>query len=223
MRLYDETGALLSDHSGVQVSLYEDETVSTLTAANGSFTLANVLSGPHRLVMKKRVQGRFFGTYYTNEINTTDPVYSLPQPVALGLQQNDGYTFTYIGDRVNQRLIIRGQRLQNSTFATQSLYHRVFLGHGVGYHGVVELSYFKYSRLYRNNLPNGFADTISYAAMASAGITGGTHIAITSDNPRADSCIAPFTSSFPNDNRIVFAKAYPATVWPGHGPFGVIL
>jgi hypothetical protein len=223
VQLHDETGTLLTDHSGVKVSLYDDPNVSTLTAANGSFTLVGVAAGPHRLVMEKQIPGRHFGTYFTDEISTTSQVYTLPRPVALGLAQTDTYYISHVVDPQNSRLIIRGQRIPATSFPTQSLYHRIYLDNSFIASGLAVLSLFKYSRMHRNNLPSGFADTISYATLAMHNITAGANLLAISDNPKADSCLAPYPSPVPGDNRIKFALRYPADGYTDQSPMLISL
>ena len=62
--LYDERGTALSDNSGTMVSLYENASLSTQTAADGSFSLPNVPTGTYRLKVEKAALPFNYGTYY---------------------------------------------------------------------------------------------------------------------------------------------------------------
>jgi hypothetical protein len=213
--LHDLTGALLTDYSGTVVKLYDAPSISTTTAADGTFSLANVTAGPHRLQFENYVKATpvtiIYGTYYTDEISTAAPVYALPATIHLGQKPfYTSYTVTYRSDKANQRFIINGVRNAITPNITPSQYHRVFLDIPVGYDGGTDLHYFRYSKLYRNNMPSGFSDTISFATLTAKNVRQSSSMMVTSDNPKADSCIAPFPSGFPNDNSVTFARSYPA-------------
>ncbi|WP_157807547.1 hypothetical protein [Hymenobacter chitinivorans] len=64
--------------------------------------------------------------------------------------------------------------------------------------------------LRRNATATGFSDTIPYSKLTAAGLGRGLFVSAYGDNPAADSCIAPFASTFPNDKTIRFAQRFPA-------------
>ncbi|UOE32529.1 carboxypeptidase-like regulatory domain-containing protein [Hymenobacter monticola] len=211
--LHDEAGALLPDHSGTVISLYDAPATSTTTDADGSFSLANVAAGAHRLQIYKSVGTVSYGTYYTDEIATTAATYLLPQTVHLGrrlLGPQNYYDITYRSDNANKRLIVSGVRKTTITTDTRALYHRVFLDLPVGYDGGLDLSSFKFSRLYRNNLTTGFSDTIPFSVLTAQNVRPYVTMVVLNDNPRTDSCIAPFISTFPNGKTVRFARSYPS-------------
>ena len=53
--LYDEFGAAIPNASGVAVSLYDDTSVNTQTAADGCFTLRATTTGAQRIVFKSSI------------------------------------------------------------------------------------------------------------------------------------------------------------------------
>lgn len=190
--LYDERGTALTDNSGATVSLYEDASISTTTAVDGSFSLANAPLGPHRIKIEKCSAPICYGTYYTDVINTTAPLYALDRTIRIGRKSDAGYRIQYVFDRVNRQIVVNGTRDQPSNATdTRLLFHRVLFGFYMIHSGIGDPQSSKYSVLRQNNLLNGFSDTISYAQLASANVIAGD-MAVSTDNPRADSCSTPF-------------------------------
>jgi hypothetical protein len=211
--LYDEQGIALSDNSGATVSLYDNPGVSTSTAADGSFMLTNVAAGRHRLKVEKYPAPSYYGTYYSDELEATAATYALPKPIHLGqrlLSTQNYYSVTCRKDNTNNYVIISGVRHTTIATDTRSLYHRIFIDAPVGYDGYLELQSFNLNQNVRKKLATGFSDTIRYAALTAANARQSTNLVVLNDNPKADSCIAPVESTFPNDKTIVFARAYPA-------------
>ena len=211
--LHDEAGTLLPDHSGIVVSLYDTPNVSTTTTADGRFSLANVAAGSHRLQFQKSAGPLYYGTYYTDEITATAPIYALPRTIHLGqrlMGPQNYYAVTYSSDNANKRFIVTGVRKTSISTNTGSLYHRIFLDLPVGYDGSLDLSDFKYSKLYHNNMASGFSDTIPFSVLAAKTVRQSTYMVVLNDTPKTDSCTAPFSSTFPNNNAIKFARSYPA-------------
>lgn len=209
VQLYDEFQTRLTDNSGVKVSLYDDPDVATQTAADGTFTLSGVPAGEHRLLVFKS----YYGLYHTDPLAVADGgTLALGRTVALAQRMTTDLAYSCQAFRSAGYMVVRGTYLNVAASDTRPRYHRTMFDSMMGYDGAVTLFAFNYSKLRRDNLPNGFADTIRYSTLNAHGISRSTMLLIGPDNAAADSCIAPFTSSFPNDQTVRFGKYYPCYV-----------
>lgn len=188
--LYDEYGTILSDHSGAIVSLNEDASISTTTAVDGSFTLANAPLGPHRIKIEKKNSSLGYGSYYTDLITTTASNYVFPKTIRIGQISDAFYDVQYSFDRVNKRIVLNGTRNRSTATDVHRLFHSVVFNFSLFHTDQGDQFSSTYSVLRRNNLSNGFRDTISYAQLAAANISAGM-MAVCTDNPMADSCSTP--------------------------------
>ncbi len=212
--LYDERGDALSDNSGATVSLYEDASISTQTAADGSFSLPNIPAGTHRLKVEKAALPLSYGTYYTlKKLDASTPVYTLPAPIHLGQFSTATYDWTVTVDPINRYFIFRGTRNQTAATDTRLLYHRLMFGFDVS----DVTPYFqssKYSIMVRNNLASGFSDTVSFDKLAAKTLNNDLEAGICSDNPMADSgavLFSPFNAFTSGPQTPPYlVKGYPA-------------
>ncbi|PJJ54739.1 carboxypeptidase-like regulatory domain-containing protein [Hymenobacter chitinivorans] len=104
VKLHDEFGAALTDHSGATVALYDDASITTQTAADGTFTLTGATPGKHRLLFAKRS----FGSYYSDELEASGATYALRKPVALGQIHTVEYEYTCTANNTGKYLVIQG-------------------------------------------------------------------------------------------------------------------
>ena len=197
--LYDERGTALSDNSGAQISVYDAPTVNTTTAADGSFSLAGVPAGPHRLKVEKTTTAVIFGTYYSNEITTAAATYALSKPIHLGQISTASYYTSYIVDNVHKYLIVTGRNVV-PTVDPRLLFHRVAFDFSFISTGNAERATTKYSISAPNNTADGFKDTIRYTTLMAANMNNTVMIGTCSDNPKADSCNVPMYSYDRNTN-----------------------
>lgn len=215
VQLHDEFGARLTDNSGVEVSLYNNPDVTTQTAADGTFTLNGVPAGEHRVTLLKTG----YGFYHTDPLAVADGgTLDLGRTVALAQRSTADLAYTYQSYPSAGYLVVRGTYQNVAPTDSRPRYHRTMFDTPVGYDGAISLASFKYSKMRRNNLPTGFADTIRLSTLSAHGVGRNTDLLIGPDNPAADSCTAPYGSTFPNDKTVRFGKYYPCfMVYRGMG------
>lgn len=213
VNLYDEFGAAIPNASGVAVSLYDDASISTQTAADGRFTLQVPTTGAQRLVFKKQN----FGVYYSPAITATGSSYAFSKPIKLGQGSWVSYAYTVVPDNIRKQVVITGTMYSrlSAPIAPGPRTHRVFLDPTIGYDGYPTSLGYKYSKLRLNNTPTGFSDTIAYSMLVAAGLLPSRNVAIAvhSDNPAADSCQYPVGTTW-------YSKTYPAIGTGGSPPGG---
>ena len=218
--LYDEHGTALSDNSGATVSLYENASISTQTAADGSFSLSNIPVGSYHLKVEKAALPLGYGTYYSpQKLDASIPVYTIPAPIHLGQISNASYSWNFTKDPVKRYIIFQGTRLQTAASDTRLLYHRLMFDFNIS----DAFPYFqtsRYSIMVRNNLATGFSDTISYDRFIAKNLKHGLEVGICSDNPIADSGAvlhSPFNAFTTGPQTSPYLiKGYPALGSGGH-------
>jgi hypothetical protein len=223
--LHDEFGHPLNDNSGVTVSLYEETSVKTSTAIDGSFSLSGIPMGKYTLKVEKEIPPVYYGTYYT-KITVSNPTGTITKPINLGQITNIAtaqYDWTYTLDLAKGYVIFRGTRIPSAGTDTRMRAHRLFFNFSVSdVYPNLYTSHYSIGPI-QNNQATGFSDTISLSKLRAANIGTAPEVAIASDNPKADSCIVPAVDYDFNGKPIYsnsFRNSYPAIGLPAHAYAG---
>ena len=196
IQLYDQYGDALTDNSGVQVETL-DRSASTVTTVDGKFTLTakKQLQG-HRLKMSISKSLPEYALYFTDALPTDKQEVALPNVVRMGLTSCASYTCEMVRHPDKGYTVVKGV-LKNCAGApswpeAKPRYHRYVFSPAFLSHEGYDIHVNKGSLLMKDNLTNGFVDTIYYASLKSKNIDPQLAWVIAIDNIKADSCQLPY-------------------------------
>ncbi|ALD21536.1 hypothetical protein [Hymenobacter sp. DG25A] len=197
IQLYDQYGDALTDNSGLQVETL-DGSFKTTTSADGQFSLtAKKLAHGHRLRMSiYKSSLPEYALYFTDDLPFDKKDVALPEVIQMGITSCASYTCEMVRHPDKGYTVVKGV-LKNCAGApswpeAKPRYHRYVFSPAFLSHEGYNIQVNKGSLLIKDNLNNGFLDTIYYASLKSKNIDPQLPWAIAIDNIKADSCQMPY-------------------------------